>query len=40
MCGVRVTVLNKMIREGVTEKTALEHRPRGGEGTSHENICV
>lgn len=35
VCEVRGIVLNKVVREGITEKIALEQGPRGREGTSH-----
>lgn len=31
----KVVILNEVVREGVTEKRAVEQRPRGGEGAGH-----
>lgn len=36
---VTVAVLNKVVREGVNEKTVLEQGPRGGAAASHAHIC-
>lgn len=33
-CGV-VTILNKMVREGLTDKVIFEQNPKGGEEASH-----
>lgn len=38
MCGMRVVILSKGVREGVTEKIALDQRPRGREGAGHTDI--